>query len=48
MIKKRKIGKANLKITELGMGTASGKFTKSEINGYGDDEFNSWVIGATI
>ena len=28
--------------------TASGKLTKSEINGYGDDEFNPWVIGATI
>ena len=28
--------------------TASGKLTKSEINGYGDDEFNPWVIGATM
>jgi len=28
--------------------TASGKLTKSEINGYGDDEFNPWVIGATL
>ena len=27
---------------------ASGRKTKSEINGYGDDEFNPWVIGATI
>ena len=26
---------------------ASGK-TKSEINEYGDDEFNPWVIGATM
>ena len=27
---------------------ASGKKTKSEINEYGDDEFNPWIIGATI
>ena len=27
---------------------ASGKKTKSEINGYGDDEFSPWIIGATI
>jgi len=27
---------------------ASGKKTKSELNGYGDDEFNPWIIGATI
>ena len=27
---------------------ASGKKTKSEINGYGDDEFNPWIIGATM
>ena len=28
--------------------TASGTRTKSEINGYGDDEFNPWIIGATM
>ena len=28
--------------------TASGKLTKSELNGYGDDEFNPWIIGATM
>ncbi len=27
---------------------ASGKKTKSEINDYGDDEFNPWIIGATM
>ena len=27
---------------------ASGKLSKSEINGYGDDEFNPWIIGATM
>ena len=28
--------------------TASGKLTKSELNGYGEDEFNPWIIGATM
>ena len=28
--------------------TASGTLSKSEINGYGDDEFNPWIIGATM
>ena len=28
--------------------TASGKLTKSEVNGYGDDEFSPWIIGATM
>ena len=46
-------GEANIaevgkKIFELIIDTASGKQTKSEINGYGDDEFNPWVIGATM
>jgi len=27
---------------------ASGNKSKSEINGYGDDEFNPWIIGATM
>ena len=27
---------------------ASGKKTKSELNDYGDDEFNPWIIGATM
>ena len=27
---------------------ASGKQSKSEKNGYGDDEFNPWIIGATL
>jgi len=30
------------------LNTASGKLTKSELNGYGDDEFNPWIIGATM
>ena len=36
------------KIFDCILETASGKPTKSEINGYGDDEFNPWVIGATM
>ena len=40
-----KIGK---EIFQSIIDTASGKLTKSEINGYGDDEFNPWVIGATL
>ncbi len=27
---------------------ASGKKSKSELNGYGDDEFNPWILGATL
>ena len=27
---------------------ASGEKSKSEINGYGDDEFNPWIISPTI
>ena len=27
---------------------ASGEKSKSEINDYGDDEFNPWIIGATL
>ena len=46
-------GEANIaevgkKIFDSIIDTASGKQTKSEINGYGDDEFNPWVIGATM
>ncbi len=35
-------------IFEQLISVASGKKTKSEINGYGDDEFNPWIIGATM
>ena len=40
-----KIGK---QIFDYIIATASGSYSKSEINGYGDDEFNPWVIGATM
>ena len=46
-------GKENIEILgkrifELVVNTASGNKSKSEINGYGDDEFNPWIIGATM
>tara|TARA_Y100001970_G_C14242613_1_gene865853 strand:- start:2245 stop:3738 length:1494 start_codon:yes stop_codon:yes gene_type:complete len=42
------IEKIGLEIFHSIIDTASGKLTKSEVNGYGDDEFNPWVIGATL
>ena len=30
------------------VGTASGKRTKSELLGFGEDEFAPWVVGATM
>jgi len=41
----KKVGK---EIFEKIILIASGEKSKSEINGYGDDEFNPWVIGATM
>ena len=37
-----------IQIYESIINVASGNMTKSEKNGYGDDEFNPWVIGATL
>ncbi len=37
-----------LEIFEEIISIASGKKSKSEINGYGDDEFNPWIVGATL
>ena len=37
-----------IQIYESIVNVASGQMTKSEKNGYGDDEFNPWVIGATL
>ena len=42
------VEKIGNKIFDLIVDTASGKSSKSEINGYGDDEFNPWIIGATM
>jgi altronate hydrolase len=33
---------------DLVLGTASGRKTKSELFGYGEDEFAPWVLGATM
>ena len=37
-----------IQIYESIVSVASGEKTKSEKNGYGDDEFNPWIIGATL
>ena len=37
-----------IKIYQYIIEVASGKESKSEENGYGDDEFNPWIIGATL
>tara|TARA_B100000029_G_C16776882_1_gene667759 strand:- start:260 stop:454 length:195 start_codon:yes stop_codon:yes gene_type:complete len=42
------IEKVGNEIFEKIISVASGNKPKSEINGYGDDEFNPWVIGATM
>ena len=36
------------KIFELIVNTASGSKSKSEINGYGDEEFNPWQVGVVM
>ena len=46
-------GKENIetlgkKIFELVVNTASGNKSKSEINGYGDEEFNPWQVGVVM
>ena len=42
------IKKIGYQIFESIIDVSSGKKTKSELNGYGDDEFNPWIIGATM
>jgi altronate hydrolase len=36
------------RIFQLMLETASGKRSKSELLGYGQDEFAPWIIGATM
>ena len=36
------------RIFELVVNTASGNKSKSEINGYGDEEFNPWQVGVVM
>jgi altronate hydrolase len=45
---KESIGEVGQKLFELILETASGKKTKSEAFGYGEDEFAPWVLGATM
>ena len=45
---KESIGQVGQKLFELILETASGKKTKSEAFGYGEDEFAPWVLGATM
>jgi altronate hydrolase len=45
---KESIAQAGERFFELILATASGRKTKSELFGYGEDEFAPWVIGATM
>jgi altronate hydrolase len=45
---KEKVEEVGHKIFELVVNTASGNKSKSEINGYGDEEFNPWQVGVVM
>ena len=45
---KEKIEDVGKKIFELVVNTASGNPSKSELNGYGDEEFNPWQVGVVM
>ena len=45
---KESIAESGQKLFDLILATASGKQTKSEAFGYGEDEFAPWVLGATM
>jgi altronate hydrolase len=45
---KEKVEDVGQKIFELVVNTASGNKSKSEINGYGDEEFNPWQVGVVM
>ena len=45
---KEKIEDVGQKIFELVVNTASGNKSKSELNGYGDEEFNPWQVGVVM
>jgi altronate hydrolase len=36
------------RVFELVLKTASGSMSKSELNGYGDEEFNPWQVGVVM
>jgi altronate hydrolase len=45
---KESVEEAGRRFFELVLETASGRKTKSELFGYGEDEFAPWVLGATM
>ena len=45
---KEDIEKVGNRIFDLVVNTASGNKSKSEINGYGDEEFNPWQVGVVM
>ena len=45
---KESVAEAGQRFFELILETASGKKSKSELFGYGEDEFAPWTIGATM
>jgi len=45
---KESVEQAGRRFFELVLETASGKKSKSELFGYGEDEFAPWVLGATM
>ncbi|MDB9979291.1 altronate dehydratase family protein [Candidatus Pelagibacter sp.] len=45
---KEEIEEVGKKIFELVIATASGSPSKSELNGYGDEEFNPWQVGVVM
>ncbi|MFA5916467.1 MAG: altronate dehydratase, partial [Burkholderiales bacterium] len=45
---KESIEQVGQKLFELILRTASGDKSKSEVFGYGEDEFAPWVLGATM
>ena len=45
---KESVAQAGKRFFDLVLATASGKKSKSELLGYGEDEFAPWVLGATM
>ena len=45
---KEDIERVGNRIFDLVVKTASGNKSKSEINGYGDEEFNPWQVGVVM
>jgi altronate dehydratase len=42
------VEQAGQRVFELILKTASGHKSKSELNGYGDEEFNPWQVGVVM